>query len=206
MTELEATNYDPATVERLLVNAQLTRSGAPLRHVDRTDLLRAGIGHAWAAAMEKAESVCRRPGSIVALLGPRGCGKTQIAVELLRSAVRRRCRVRYGRLSDFAAAMRDASRDGGGERQALASWTRPELLALDETQDSSGSEFERRILTTLVDSRYADNRRTILVGNFDAYGFAAFAGDSVTSRLNEVGEILELRGPSFRENPEGGRA
>ncbi|MCC6356989.1 MAG: hypothetical protein IT577_24135, partial [Verrucomicrobiae bacterium] len=67
-----------------LVRAELIRCGAPRRHVSRGELNRAGERSRWDETLGRARDRCDGRGAILALIGPRGTGKTQIAVEVLR--------------------------------------------------------------------------------------------------------------------------
>lgn len=179
-----------------MVREELARCGVPRRHAQKAELRRQP---GWAGALGEAARLCARKGAVVALLGPRGTGKTQIAAELLRAAVADRRSVRYGTavelFLDVRAAMGARNRT---EADAVADWCRPSLLVIDELQERKGTGFEAGLLAAVVDRRYGALRDTVLVANADRAGFEALAGDGIVSRLNETGGIIRCDWPSFR--------
>lgn len=72
------------------------------------------------------------------------------------------------------------------------------VLILDELQEQAPAFFAGR-LTQLLDKRYAGLRPTILAANAMPEQLEELIGASAASRLQEVGMVLELAWPSFRE-------
>jgi DNA replication protein DnaC len=170
-----------------------------------------------AYVLAKTLGYLRGCGAIVALTGDRGVGKTTIAAQL---AIRRlwedwhsrtsggpvlhritsyrkltaivgRLKALYGDFGTIGIETLEAIRDH------LAS---VELLVIDELNEcADDSRHKDRILTDLIDRRYAANRDTILLTNQRADEFERTINPSVLSRLNEHGAIIPCEWGSFRE-------
>jgi DNA replication protein DnaC len=168
-------------------------SGLPQRHM---------VAHIdddgpWSAASNAAwEAV--QAGNSVLLLGPRGTGKTQIATLCgIRMASNARS-VRYLKASDLFRQCREAMHDKG-ESDQISRFIRVSLLIVDEAHVRVDSDFEDRILTEIVDSRYDAYRPTILITNQSKERAAKSLGPSIVSRFHESGMVLECNWDSFRD-------
>ncbi len=150
-------------------------------------------------------------GFIYLLAGPRGTGKTQLATDLCRVAVEKSLVRNTGGLTRYTTALNlflairatfkpDCDET---EESVLASFIKPDLVVLDEVQERSGTDFESRVITQLIDARYSAQKDTVLIGNLKAEEAGAVLGPSVVSRLNECGGIIETTWPSFREQCHG---
>ena len=153
----------------------------------------------WIATARRAAAALQVP-AMLALIGPRGTGKTQMAVELLREYCRSGRTGVYVRTMDLLIEVRDTYGDGATrrEREVLRRYRTTQLLVLDEVQVRGATEWEQNLLTNLLDTRYAGNLSTILISNLNAAAFVASVGDSIASRLMETGGIIECDWPSFR--------
>lgn len=189
---------DADTCERMS-RAAWAASGVPARHA--TTCIRATDG--WTKAARAAASVLQRP-AMLALIGPRGTGKTQLAVELIREFCRSGRTGIYTRTMDFLIEVRDTYGDRATkrERDVLRKYRVPELLVLDEVQVRGSTEWEANMLTNLIDWRYAANASTLLISNLTATAFIASVGDSIASRLMETGGIISCEWQSFRDQGE----
>ncbi len=178
----------------------LKATGAPKRHRDWT-MTHDTIGTDWD---ETAMWLMRQYGTgfLIALIGPRGTGKTQLAVELLRHAVAQDHQAQYVRAMKIFIDLHStygAKDRTENESTVLSALFTPKLLVIDEMQEGSQSAWEQQMLTYLIDVRYGERRDTLLLGNFTAQNpIEARVGDSVTSRLNETGGIRVCDWPSFR--------
>lgn len=72
------------------------------------------------------------------------------------------------------------------------------VLVLDEIQETVGSEWEQTELTRLIDHRYREMLPTILIGNLKSSELTGCLGDSIVSRLQETGEVIECNWKSYR--------
>jgi DNA replication protein DnaC len=139
-------------------------------------------------------------GSIIVLLGNRGTGKTQMAVDLLSDICDQLHSVRYLKMMDLFREIRCCYRkDGPNEVSVVDAFCKVWGLVLDEAHERSDSEWENRTLTNIIDRRYDNNKTTILVSNMAAEPFAKAIGDSAISRIRECGEVVICNWPSFRK-------
>ncbi len=75
------------------------------------------------------------------------------------------------------------------------------LLVIDEFGKKADSEWSDGILYELIDARYKSHGRdTLLIAPQVSSGkFKELVGDSIGSRMNERGGVVECNWPSFRE-------
>lgn len=158
-----------------------------------------------------------KAGGIMALIGPRGTGKTHMACGLVNAfncvpdhlgrADNGSWRwARYRRALDIFSDLKATfgRRDGDSQAGIVADLVECNLLVIDEVQVRSDSAWENSILTNLVDQRYSECRSTVLISNLNAPAFLQSVGDSIASRISECGGIIEARWQSFR-TPGAGR-
>lgn len=184
--------------------ARLRRCGVPERHA--VNLRQTHGNGPWRDCYAKIGSQVGQ-GFLIALIGPRGVGKTQLAVGLAVQVLAedREFRrdeskmVRYVKALDMFRAIRATF--GGGEQseiQVVESFTRPRLLVIDEAHERAGSEFEGRTLTNIIDHRYDAMRDTLIISNATKEQFGRDLGPSIVSRIQETGECIVCDWPSFR--------
>lgn len=156
-------------------------------------------------------------GAIVALVGERGLGKTTLAARFAMETAwychkesvkpdgpRRFPVVVYRKAARLIARYKPLYADYGSvDTEALLEsldflCRQQEFLVIDEVHDCDDQKMKMRVLTDLIDRRYAACRDTILIANQTPDDFAASIGDSVLSRLNEHGAILPCSWPTFR--------
>lgn len=156
-------------------------------------------------------------GAIVALVGERGLGKTSIAAQFALSVAwanheeslkesgspRIQC-VLYKKCAKLIARFKPLYADFGSIdieslMESLDNLCRnQQFLVIDEVHDCGDMKFTNKVLTDLIDRRYSSCRDTILIANQTGQAFAESIGDSILSRLNEHGAILECKWPSYR--------
>ena len=164
--------------------------------------------------LAKLTNALKGTGAIVALVGPRGTGKTYIASQFVIDRLwsehgTPRCTWSHytklttlvGRLKAFYGDM--GTIDGEKLEQYRTFLTKIlDLLIIDEIHEvSEDSKHKDRILTDLLDTRYAAKRDTILISNQSAEEFARTTNPSILSRLNEHGGIISCAWESFRDKP-----
>lgn len=164
--------------------------------------------------LAKLTNTLQGKGAIVALVGPRGTGKTYIASQFVIDRLwsehgTPRCTwSHYTKLTTLVGRLKAFYGDMGtidGEkleqyRTFLAKIL--ELLIIDEIHEvSEDSKHKDRILTDLLDTRYAAKKDTILISNQSAEEFARTTNPSILSRLNEHGGIISCDWQSFRDKP-----
>lgn len=169
-----------------------------------------------AFVLAKTLSYLRNQGAIVALSGDRGVGKTTIVAQL---AIKRLWEdwhsarnggpvthriTSYKKLTGIVGRLKALYADFGtigidaleSYRDHLATL---DLLIIDELNEcADDSKHKDRILTDIIDRRYAANRDTILLTNQKAAEFEQTINPSVLSRLNEHGAIIPCDWQSFR--------
>lgn len=162
--------------------------------------------------LAKLTNTLQGKGAIVALVGPRGTGKTYIASQFVidrlwseHGTVRctwshyTKLTTLVGRLKAFYGDM--GTIDGEKLEQYRTFLTKIlELLIIDEIHEvSEDSKHKDRILTDLLDTRYAAKKDTLLISNQSAEEFARTTNPSILSRLNEHGGIISCSWESFRD-------
>lgn len=141
-------------------------------------------------------------GFLVALLGDRGTGKTQMAADLIREDARTPPHPHplYVRAIDIFMGIREAYRPKGPtEREQVEEYTTKTLLVIDDAHERGGSDWENRLLGYIIDRRYGDKLDTLLISNQQPDEFKASIGPSIYSRLIETGGIVLCAWPSFRQ-------
>jgi len=182
----------------------------PERHRAQIDL----VGDQWAKTYQKALQTANACG-IVALIGGRGTGKTQMAWQIAKNVrltdlnknttdhgfTKMICRPAIYRTameiflelrSTYAASSKKTEWDLMKEYENAA------LLVIDEINVSTGSTFEDLKITAIMDKRYQRLRPTILIGNVDLQQFSDRMGKSIVNRIEEDGIILSCNWQSYR--------
>lgn len=152
-------------------------------------------------------------GSIVALTGQRGTGKTTLVIQIIIKRLwiwkdryfgyKPYPWMPYRKLSDLIARYKPLYADFGSigmdelesARNALVG---APLLIIDEVGDYDESKIRQRLLADLLDRRYSALTDTLLISNQEPEAFAASVGQSVVSRISECGAIIPCSWPSFR--------
>lgn len=149
----------------------------------------------FASVMRKVET-----GGIVALIGERGNGKTRMAAEAMRnfSPEKGTYTTAMGLFLRIRASFGKMSRES--EDEIVRELSRTPLLILDEVQERGNTPWEDRLLTHILDRRYASVSPTIVIANLKESALAECLGESIISRMEETGGILELAGKSHRLN------
>lgn len=175
--------------------------GAPVRHLlKRREVKNLYAPGPWRDCLEKISVHLVKSGALITLLGTRGGGKTQLAVELMFHVTAKRRRARYVTAMEIFLEVKAAYRKDSKETEEMVvdSFCKPQLLVIDEVHERGETGWEDRILTHIIDKRYRSMLDTILIANLERNEFVASMGKSVVSRLNETGGIITCNWPSFR--------
>lgn len=191
--------------ERKCTGEVLQRNGWGSKYCQAIDLR----GEEWLAAFEEAKKVIAN-GGFVALLGPRGPGKTQMAAEIARNGDypedgpgvnhRHGKTALYRRAMDIFLDLRHANKNHvqSSEKEVLDQLASVGLLVIDEFQERGESEWENRVIKNLIDKRYAAERPTIVIANMKRQDMFAALGESIVDRARENGKSIEFTWPSYR--------
>lgn len=168
---------------------------APKRHEQSTP----NFSGEWGAAYSQLKAKLGT-GSTIALVGTRGSGKTQLAVELMKATTANLKRAYFTTATGFfmelkATYRKEASKTEGDVLNTFQSF---QLLVIDEIGKRSESEWENNLLFELLNRRYNAMKDTVLIDNRSKADFIAAIGESLASRMNEGGGIKECNWPSFR--------
>ncbi len=155
------------------------------------------IAIAWNATFGKIMAVIANGGTI-AMIGPRGTGKTRFAAEAMRNVAPREGI--YATAMGVFIRIRETFQKNSKESESeiVRELSRCPLLILDEIQERGNSAWEDRLLTHILDARYGNMLPTIIIANLTSEALAVQLGDSIVSRLHETGGVLEINGPSHR--------
>lgn len=197
VSEEEAREYD----WRNSIVPRLRAVGLPERFHQRiTDWSRPAQQRAYEAVLAKC-SPSGGVGAIVALIGPRGTGKTTVCGQMIVNATLHWWRTskgfipRYRKLTDILATLKPMYSDFGSRDPAALESTRDQLCAyevliIDEIHDCEEQRVKDRILTDILDRRYAGKVDTVLISNQTREDFMAHTNPSILSRINENGAVL----------------
>lgn len=142
--------------------------------------------------------------SIIALLGPRGTGKSWMVCAIVLELCRRGSAARYCETTDFFLAVKSTYRDGKEDQtQVEAKFKRLDLLVLDEVQERGETAWEDLMLTRLVNKRYSDDKTTILISNQSKSEFLDRVGESITDRISDTGGMIVCDWKSLRGRVNG---
>lgn len=139
-------------------------------------------------------------GLLVALVGRRGAGKTQIAMELMRLNTLRQKSALYVSTTEWFMAVKSTYRKGADQTEIdiIKQYRKPNLLVLDEYGRRSDTEWENNLLFELLDKRYSDMNSTIIISNQKHQELMESLGSSLASRLAETGGVVECEWQSWR--------
>lgn len=192
--EIRAREDEQRDAERRRKGAEhLAKANIPPRH--RTDI--AARGEGWL----KVRAAIRHTlgsGFIIGIVGRRGTGKTQLAVEILKSCARAGNRPFYCTAMGFFLDIKESFRTNGSEKAVIESYVTPSCLVIDEMQERGETAWEDRLLTHLIDRRYQSQKDTLLLSNQTKDAFLASIGESVASRILETGGVVTCDWPSYR--------
>jgi DNA replication protein DnaC len=171
----------------------------------------------WHPRQKRAFEVCQerltRVGAIVALVGLRGTGKTSIDSQLVIDRARNESLQPWERRPPYRKAITLISKlkpiysdFGSVQSESLRQYMQDfcklhPLLIIDETGECEDMKVKDRLLTDILDRRYAHQNDTLLISNQTQQDFMERTNPSTISRLEEHGTIIVCDWPSFRTKP-----
>lgn len=179
---------------RIILNSSLgAKTGWPAKWAEA--IQSEPTGDQWKAAFKRGLAAIDKKGILI-LHGGRGPGKTRMAAELSLYAGKTRYRTAMRFFIEIRATYGNKS---VSEMDIIDDLVRADLLVLDELQERGETPFEDRLLTHLIDARYAENKPTILIANLTKQEIGASLGLSIIDRVRENGASIEFTWPSFRK-------
>ncbi|MCP4977665.1 MAG: ATP-binding protein [Maribacter sp.] len=139
--------------------------------------------------------------------GTNGTGKTMLASIILNTIIRRTPHDNNGfdshkRLYTEAIKMirciKDTWRKKTSEQDAIDKFVKPEVLVIDEIGMQYGSPVEAQFITEIINDRYNQRKKTIILGNLNIKEITEIVGDRVVDRFREDGKLLVCNWKSFR--------
>jgi DNA replication protein DnaC len=215
------------TVKRMLSKATLMTpdqerdwlyKNVILEHLESTRLPEAHFLRVkkWNPSQKRAytqiKSLLSRPsrtGRIIALVGPRGLGKTTIAGQLIQdrawddSLLPWHRRPPYRKASELVKKFKSSYSDFGSiDNEYLIhrfnDYVRHPFLIIDEWHESEDLRVHNRLMTDLLDQRYAWGNHTLIISNQTTEQFTETTNESTLSRMQESGGLIKCEWPSFR--------
>jgi DNA replication protein DnaC len=182
----------------------LIESRLPLRYRERFKTAQ-GDGPWLQAGQDIYDRLGR--GSLIALIGKSGVGKTQIGANLIYSVIKNhRWPCRYVTAMDFFLLIKASyHRDSPDtEEMVLSNFAKPILLIIDEYEKRAETQWEDRLLDHLINKRYGLMKETILISNSNQESLETMLGPANVSRMNESGMLVVCDWKSFREGGQCG--
>ncbi len=170
-------------------------SEIPKRH-------RRGVDETHAAWTKVRNELWDRIGSgfLMALVGNRGSGKTQLAEQAVKGATGTDLSALYTRAMTIFLEIRATYRSETlTELAVVEKFCAPRLLVIDEIQVRGDTDFERNVLDNIIDERYGKVFDTLILGNQQPEALRKSLGPSAWDRLNETGRVIECTWDSFRK-------
>lgn len=170
---------------------------APQRHVTATP----DFSGDWGSKFETIRDLMNTgKGVSIALVGERGNGKTQLAVELMRMATGQLKSCLFTTAMSFFIAVKASYRKDADqtEQEIMSEFGKPKFLVIDEIGKRADTEWENNMLFELLNRRYNNMTDTLLICNKAKSEFETYIGPSIASRMNETGGIILCDWPTFR--------
>lgn len=137
--------------------------------------------------------------SLILLHGDRGTGKTQLAADLCWFQIQIGGTAQYTTAAEMFRRIRESFRDEGeGEVACIRRFSSPRLLVIDEAHERGHTDFEDRVLVSIIDRRYGDLKHTVLVTNEKPEQARVSLGPSVWSRMSETGGLVHANWQNYR--------
>lgn len=141
-------------------------------------------------------------GRNIILIGGVGTGKTHLSIGLLKAVIQNGGIGMFITASDLFMNIRDTwtrtSEISTLER--VQQFVDLDLLVIDEVGVQRGTDNEREILFSIINSRYNNLKPTVLLSNLSLKEVRAYIGERTFDRLKEDGgQIIVLNGDSYRK-------
>ena len=186
--------WDSSNQEARRQNAKRA-ANLPQRHVEAVGTITPPA--AWkkvlATLTEKLDS-----GFLVGLIGGRGTGKTQAAVELMLQQIDDNKSARYAKAMDLFIDLRSSYSSDATEKSIVNTYVAASLLVVDDVHQRGNSAWEDRVLAHIIDRRYDEKLDTLLISNETPVTFKASMGVTIIDRMQQCGGLIVCDWPSLR--------
>lgn len=134
-------------------------------------------------------AAARKAGQGLIFCGGVGTGKTHLAIGIGHQVMALGYSALYLVLMDALRAVKETYRKDSvvSEAAVFAKFTAPDLLILDEVGMQFGSSTEQMILFGIMNSRYNQQKPTIIISNLALAPITEYLGDRVMDRMREGG-------------------
>jgi DNA replication protein DnaC len=141
-------------------------------------------------------------GRSLVLLGQPGRGKTHLAIAVAYKAIQNGYDARFVTAAQLLNEMHVAGREGRLE-DAVAAFVAPDVLVIDELGYLAYAEDAANCLFQVVDRRYLKSKPIVITSNKEPSAWGQVLhdpdlADAIVDRLEERGEVVRLRGKSYR--------
>lgn len=138
-------------------------------------------------------------GTTLFLLGNPGTGKNLLAACLCREVVEQGYTALHTTAAKLIRRIRESwRRDGDGETAALATFTDPDLLVIDEVGMQKGTEDEAIRLFDVINERYENGQATVIISNLNVKNLEKYLTIRTMERLLERHVLVPFTWESYR--------
>lgn len=204
----EIRNAESKKSKRELWEKNVLGAGIPQRFTAKTlDTFEAvtedqAYAKAWAVDYAHSFPEVMKEGRSAVFLGGPGTGKTHLACGIgLRVMGKWQSTVMFSTVQRLMRRVKESWTRGAleTESQAIAVFTKPDLLILDEIGVQFGSDFEKQMLFDILNERYENCRPCILLSNLTLDGVREYLGERIADRLRENrGMVIVFNWRSYR--------
>jgi DNA replication protein DnaC len=148
-----------------------------------------GVGKAYIAAHRFASD----PRGWLVITGPKGCGKTHLAVAIAKERLSFGDTVLMQTVPDLLDNLRSSYKSDTGFEQALSLVQRVDLLVLDDYGAESSTPWAREKLFQAINYRYNDDLPTVITSNLLDLAALAEVDTRIASRMSDAATATFLR-------------
>lgn len=200
-----------ASQQRTSLAQLLGHSGIPPRFMKRGFDTYDASTNDQVAALDVAKTYAlnfdsmREAGRGLLFIGTTGTGKTHLTTAICKSVIRDGYSAFFTSVKEVMDLIKESFRRESemSEREAIARFLEPDLLALDEVGVQYKTDTEQTLLTQIVNKRYEHMKPTILLSNLppkatSGDSLATVLGERIISRLKEVSDTVVCDWEDYR--------